>query len=67
MLPQGRTVEAPQDHVVVGVVYGVPEFHIMEQMKVRPKDVAHLVPQLLAATEHAPHPTIPRPQKIVRE
>ena len=29
VLPQGHAVEATQDHVVVGVIPGVPDGHIL--------------------------------------
>ena len=31
MLPPVSAVEAPQEHVVVGVVLGVPDEHVPEQ------------------------------------
>ena len=67
VIPQGRSVEAPQYHLVVGVVSGVPDGHILEQMIVRPKDIVHPGPHLLASTEHDPCTSILRPWKLVRE
>ena len=67
MLPQGHAVEAPQDHVLVGVVSGVPDCQILEQTTVHPKDLVHPGPHLLAATEHAPSPSVLRTQNISRK
>ena len=41
VLPTGHTTEAPKDKVVISVVPGVPDDHIMEQTIVCPNDVVH--------------------------
>ena len=55
MLPQIHDVEEPQYHVVVGVVPGIPDGHILEQTMVRPKEVVRTGPHLPSVTDHAPH------------
>ena len=67
MLPQSHTVEATQDHVVVGIVTGVPNIHIMEKMAVRTKDKVRPGSHLLAKMEHAPRPAILRSWEIARD
>ena len=66
VLPQGHAAEEPQDQVVVGVVPGVLDGHILEQTTVHPKDVVHPGPHLLDTTRHAPHLALPCPQELVR-
>ena len=67
ILHQGHAVESPQYHVVVVAVSGVLEGHILEQTAVLLHDVIHPGPHLLAATDRAPRPSIPRPREITRE
>ena len=66
MLTQGNVEESPQDHVMVGVVPGVPDKQIMEQTALLTKDVVRTGHHLLAATEHAPRPDFSYPQKLGR-
>ena len=61
MLYQDHAAEAPQDHVKVGIVLGVPDGHILEQTMVYPKDLVRPVPHILVMTEHAPYLAIPCP------
>ena len=60
-------MEAPQDHKIAGVVHGVMNGHNLEQKTVRPKDVVHLGPHLLATMERAPRLSALRPWKLARE
>ena len=66
VLPQGHTTESPQDHVMVGVVTGVPDGHILKHTAVYPKDVVYPGPRLLSTTEYSPHPPVPCLRKISR-
>ena len=67
VLPHIFAAEASQNQVVVRFVPGVPNRNILEETAVCPKDVVHPIPNLLDATEHAPHPAIPLPVEITRE
>ena len=67
VLPQGYPVEATQDHVMIGVMSGVPYGHIMEQTTVRLKDVVCPVPHLLVVTGNASRPAVLCPWKLARE
>ena len=67
VLPQSRAKKAPQDHAIVCVVIGFPEYHILVQMTFCTNDVVHPGPHLLATMWHAPRPSILLPRKLVRE
>ena len=67
MIPQGHSAEAIQDNVILGVVSGVPYGHILEQTIGCTKDLVRPVPHLLTTSEYATRPSIPHPQKLVRE
>ena len=61
MLPLGGDMEAPQDHIMVSVVPGVPGRYITEHMEVYPDNLIHLGPHLPTLLEHAPSPAVPCP------
>ena len=67
MLPLGYATEAPQDQVVVYIVPGVPDGDILEQTAVRPQNVVHPGPHLLATAKHAPCLAIPGPSAMARK
>ena len=67
MLLHSHDAEETQEHLLVGVVHGVPYCQIMEQTTVRLKDVVRTGTHLLTTTEHAPRPAIPLPQEMARD
>ena len=66
MFPQGGSVEATQDHVVIHILSGVLYGDIVEQTTVYPKDIIcpglHLPPLM----ENSLHTSIPRPWYVAR-
>ena len=62
MIPLGRAVEATHNQVMVCVVPGVLDGHILEKTAVRSNYVVRLGPHLMAMTEHASHTDIPSPR-----
>ena len=66
MLTQGGIAKAPQDHVLIRVVPGVPYGYILEQTTVFTNDVVCLVFHLPSLTEHALRPPILRPWDVAR-
>ena len=61
IIPKGHYTEAPQDQVVVGVVPGVLDGHILEHTSVGPNDLVRPGPHLLSMMEHPPCPDVPSP------
>ena len=59
MLHMCNTAEAPQEKVMVCVVPGVPDGHILGHTAVHTNDVVHPGPHFLDMTEHAPRSTDP--------
>ena len=66
VLPQGHAAEATRDQVVVGVVPGVLDGHILEQTTLHPKDVVHPEPYLISTTDLSPRTSISHPRELVR-
>ena len=64
VIPWVHVTEAPHDHVVVGVMYGVPDGHIFKYMTVSTKYAIRQGPHILALTDHDPHPIVPRPRNL---
>ena len=55
MFPQGGTVEAPNDQVMIQVVPGVPDGHVPEEMTVGLQDLVRPGPHLSPHSYHALH------------
>ena len=64
MLPHGHAAKAPQDHLVVGVVPGVPYSHVLEYMTVHNMELLCLGPHILDVMDHDPHLAVPCPRNL---
>ena len=58
VIPPGSAVEAPHDHIVVGVLPGVPDGNVPEHTVVCPDNIIRPGTHILSLVEHAPGPTI---------
>ena len=67
ILPHGHTTESTQDQVVVSVVPGVMDGHILEHIVFCPKYVVCPGPHLLNMEEHAPCMDVPSPWYLTRD
>ena len=66
MLPKGSSTKAPQDHVVIRVVPGVPDKDILEQTMVFSEDIASMVLHLLTLKNNAQCLSVPRTWNVVQ-
>ena len=63
----GAAAEAPQDHIMVRAMLGVPYDYVLKHTVLCTKNIVCPGLHILSLVAHAPHPPIPRPGFAVQE